>query len=122
MSVIAGISQPEGAESRVPDVQRMLRRLAYVAPDGLGFWCCQQSALGHGMVHSSAESLSETQPFRLSAPDLTITSDARIDNRLELIEACGLLSRPNISDSALILASYERWGEALVDKLAGDFA
>lgn len=122
MSVIVGIIQPEGAQNRVPDIRRMLRRLAYSAPDGLEVWCNQHAALGHGMLQSSAESVSETQPFRLPAADLAIAADARVDNRAELIEACGLSGRPHLSDSALILAAYERWGEALVDKLSGDFA
>lgn len=122
MSVIAGINQSVGAQGRVPDIRRMLDRLAYCAPDGFGVWCSQQAALAHGMLHSSAESVHETQPFRLPAADLTITADARVDNRAELMEACGLSGRPHLSDSALILAAYERWGEALVDKLSGDFA
>lgn len=51
---------------------------------------------------------------------LTILADARLDNRADL---AGLLGFPrHTSDVELLLAGYQRWGEALPTRLAGDFA
>ncbi len=54
----------------------------------------------------------------------TVTGEARLDNRGELLlrldlDAC---ERAQITDLALILRAYERWGEDCASKLLGDFA
>jgi len=56
--------------------------------------------------------------------DLAITADARIDNRDELIAALALndLRSEKITDSQLILAAYEKWGDHCPEQLLGDFA
>ncbi len=56
--------------------------------------------------------------------ELVLTADARLDNREELIGGLGLDDRPpgEITDSQLILAAYERWGEDCPKHLVGDFA
>jgi len=55
---------------------------------------------------------------------LVITADARIDNRDELIESLRLQNLPveKITDSDLILAAYQHWGEDCPNYLLGDFA
>ncbi len=80
--------------------------------------------LGHRMLHTTPESLTETQPVVLGGGSLAITADARIDNRPELLTALGMRSTPDrvVSDSGLILAAYEKWGARCVDRLLGDFA
>ncbi len=54
----------------------------------------------------------------------TITGEARLDNRNELLRA--LEARPDeraaTSDIALILKAHERWGEECPGRLLGDFA
>ncbi|HET6567727.1 MAG TPA: lasso peptide isopeptide bond-forming cyclase, partial [Rhodothermales bacterium] len=78
---------------------------------------------GHCMLHTTAESLGEKLPCTDATGRFTITADARIDNREELLSLLRV-SRPagSVSDSALILLAYERWGEACVEHLLGDFA
>lgn len=123
MSVIVGISQVSGGPGPALDIRRMLDQLAHCAPDGRGVWCAHGIALGHGMLHSTRESLQEKLPLHWPDAGLAITADARIDNRRELMHACGLSSpERDVADSELILAAYQRWGAASVDKLAGDFA
>ncbi|PIV24363.1 MAG: hypothetical protein COS40_02065, partial [Deltaproteobacteria bacterium CG03_land_8_20_14_0_80_45_14] len=63
-------------------------------------------------------------PLTNKTGDLTITADARIDNRDELIPALNFNGRPRetISDSEIILAAYEKWGEKCPEKLLGDFS
>jgi asparagine synthase (glutamine-hydrolysing) len=76
------------------------------------------------MLWTTPESLGERLPFLDRTGKLAITADARIDNRDELIKLLGIEEclPEQISDSRLILAAYERWGERCVDKLIGDFA
>jgi len=96
--------------------------LAHRGPDGLT-WCGGAVGLGHRMLHTTPESLHETLPLRHPAGHLVLTADARIDNRDELIPALAI-RRPfaEITDSDLILAAYEKWGERCPEKLLGDFA
>ncbi len=51
-----------------------------------------------------------------------VAADARIDNRRELLAELGRQPEPPAGEAALLLAAYHRWGEAFVDRLAGDFA
>jgi asparagine synthase (glutamine-hydrolysing) len=123
MSAIAGLIEPRGKRAECRDVQRMLDRLAHCGPDGAGIWCSEHVGLGHCMLQSTPESRHETLPLYQSKPALAITCDARIDNRNELMQACGISpAERDITDSELILAAYERWGECCVEKLIGDFA
>ncbi|MCI0530308.1 MAG: lasso peptide isopeptide bond-forming cyclase, partial [Nitrospira sp.] len=93
-------------------------------PDGQGIWQEGSVGLGHGMLHTTPESLKEKLPLTNCTGELVITADARIDNRDELIETLNLSDRPHhqIVDSQLILTAYERWGESCPQKLIGDFA
>jgi asparagine synthase (glutamine-hydrolysing) len=102
----------------------MAERLAHRGPDGSGTWCGVSVGLGHRMLHTTPESLTERQPVVLGGGLLAITADARIDNRSELLSALGMRSTPElvVSDSELILAAYEKWGARCLDRLLGDFA
>src|SRR5580704_13967224 len=123
MSAIAGLRQPLGTRVDRSDVGRMLDRLTHCGRDGFGIWCDEHVGLGHRMRHTTPESLHERLPLYKPATAVAITCDARIDNRRELIQVCGL-SGPerDFADSELILAAYERWGECCVEKLLGDFS
>jgi asparagine synthase (glutamine-hydrolysing) len=101
----------------------MLQTLAHRGRDGMHTWQEGGTGFGHAMLYTTPESLHETLPLSNAAGTITLTADARIDNREELLRALRLRSTPELlSDSALILAAYERWGEDCVDRLLGDFA
>jgi asparagine synthase (glutamine-hydrolysing) len=53
-----------------------------------------------------------------------VVSDARIDNRQELLNLLrGQIKAPNtIGDAELILAAYKQWGQNCPEQLTGDFA
>jgi asparagine synthase (glutamine-hydrolysing) len=76
------------------------------------------------MLWTTPESLHEKLPLTNKSGDLTITADARIDNRDELISTLNYNGRPRetITDSEIILAAYEKWGEKCPEKLLGDFS
>jgi asparagine synthase (glutamine-hydrolysing) len=76
------------------------------------------------MLWTTPESLHEVLPFTDKSRDLTITADARIDNRDELMGQLNLAAQTHgqLSDSQLILAAYGKWGEDCPQHLIGDFA
>jgi len=124
MSGIAGIYHLDGRPVEQTDIQRMLDSIAHRGPDGSGVWINGSVGLGHRMLWTTPESLHEKLPLTNKSGDLTITADARIDNRDELISNLSLNGRPRetITDSEIILAAYEKWGEKCPEKLLGDFS
>lgn len=122
MSGIMGICYFDERLVDPQDIQRMSGVLAHRGPDGADLWVEASVGLGHRMLWSTPESLLEHLPF--TQRHCTITADARIDNRDELIAALGWGNRPveKITDSELILGAYQQWGKACPEKLLGDFA
>lgn len=122
MSGIVGFLGLDGRLARAEELERMVEILAHRGPDGRAIWCEGSAGLGHCMLHTTPESLHERLPF--ARDGLVITADARIDNREELISALGFNRYPTaeITDSQLILAAYEKWGEQCPEKLLGDFS
>jgi len=121
---IVGVYYLDGRPVERTDVERMADSIAHRGPDGSGFWTDGSVGLGHRMLWTTPESLHEKLPLTNKSGDLTITADARIDNREELILNLTFNGRPRetITDSELILAAYERWGEQCPEKLLGDFS
>ena len=123
MSGIVGIYRPEGLVANA-DLERMVEIISHRGGDGSRVWTEGPIGLGHRMLQTTPESLQEKLPLVSDSHDLTITADARIDNREELWTALGFSGSPHVevADSQLILASYERWGERCPEKLLGDFS
>jgi asparagine synthase (glutamine-hydrolysing) len=124
MSAIAGIFNRDGAPVVDTDLRAMAGAIAWYGPDGQGIWLDDGIGLAHLMLHTTPESRHE----RLPAQDpiiahLTVTADAWLDNRDELLDALRIGGeRRGLPDSSLILLAYEKWGDDCVDKLLGDFA
>lgn len=81
-------------------------------------------AMGHVMLTNTPQSSAEILPWHHAASRLTITADARIDNREDLCCQLAISTEelPLMPDSGLILAAYRKWGTACVGQLLGDFA
>src|SRR5699024_4047743 len=69
-------------------------------------------------------SIGEQLPFDDYDRQLTITSDAMIDNRDELFDKLGIHheERKIMPYSQLILLAYSKWEDEVVKHLIGDFA
>ena len=124
MSGIFGIIRLSGAPVADAELALIADVLKHRGPDGIHYSARDNAGLGHCMLHSTPESLHEILPFRDEASVLTITADARIDNRDQLMADIPVrpVSGQVIGDSHLILRAYIKWGEACVDHLLGDFA
>lgn len=80
-------------------------------------------ALGHALLASTPEALTEQMPLRHAPSGCIITADARLDNRTELIAALGLdPAGRTIGDGELILRAYLKWEQDCPEHLLGDFA
>jgi len=124
MSAILGIYYLDCRPVDRMDLDRMIETLAHRGSDGSGVWNDKSVGLGHRMLWTTPESLHEQLPLTSKNGDLTITADARIDNRDELLAALGLAAwaHGEITDSELILRAYEHWGDGAPERLVGDFA
>jgi asparagine synthase (glutamine-hydrolysing) len=118
MSGFAGVICLDERPPAEADITRMRAAVAHRGGDGSGSWSDSRAALLHAMLHSTAESVREPQPYREG--DLVITADLRIDNRAELAGALDV--EGTIGNAALVVAAYRRWGSECVRHLEGDFA
>ncbi|MEZ4701068.1 MAG: lasso peptide isopeptide bond-forming cyclase [Rhodothermales bacterium] len=121
MSGIIGIHRMNGRPVRGEDLDAMMAPLAHRGPDGRGVWHDDHAGLGHLALNATLESVFQRLPMTDAAGTLHLTADARIDNRDELIAALGIAHRP-VTDAALILAAYERWGDRCPERLIGAYA
>jgi asparagine synthase (glutamine-hydrolysing) len=125
VSAIFGIFRLDGKAVSRDEVASMSERLAHRGSDGCGLWTRGAAGLGHRMLHTTPESIGERQPWELPDAGLVVAADARIDNRSELISALNgsvRVAGAAPTDSQLILAAYQRWGEECANRLLGDFA
>jgi asparagine synthase (glutamine-hydrolysing) len=102
----------------------MMDALAHRGTDGVGTWLEESVGLGSRMLWTTPESLLEQLPLKDPTDNFVLVSDARIDNRTELIAQLSLGDRPadKVTDSDLILAAYQKWGDRCPAYLLGDFA
>ncbi len=81
------------------------------------------ATLGRRLWPLTPEDAFDTGPLLSASGGLLLCADARIDNRSEL---AALLSLPEpldlTSDSAIVCAAYEAWGDAAFDRLCGAYA
>ena len=124
MSGIVGIYYPDRQPIQPKKLQVMLDILAHRGSDAVNIWYRGNVGFGQRMLWTTPESLLEKLPLQDKARQLTITADARIDNREELISLLDLKHLPaeKITDSQIILAAYQKWGEDCPQSLIGDFA
>ena len=123
MSAIFGLYLQDQRLVAPEDLQTMSHIMAHRGIDGTHTWVDRNVGLGHSMLWTTPESLSEHLPLVDPALGLAITADARLDNREEL-RALLAIEQPlaELSDSELILAAYAKWSEECPKKLLGDFA
>jgi asparagine synthase (glutamine-hydrolysing) len=147
MSAIFGIVHFDGASPEPADLARMSAALSHHGADGGGLWQDGSAALGQRLMRFTPQDAFERQPLLSLDRSLVLVSDARIDNRRELLDElrtanddwipAGTLpaslpsqspihqspiSVDQLPDSQLILRAYRRWGAACVDHLIGVFA
>ncbi|MFN4095689.1 MAG: asparagine synthetase B family protein [Sphingomonas sp.] len=105
------------------DLARMMRQLAPLAPDG-----CRSETLGElgvGICHAPLRAIDRFDgvPIGDAEAGVTLVASARLDERPGLGAALGIVPADlaRMTDSALILRAWLRWGEDFAAHLLGDF-
>ena len=124
MSAIVGLYHFDQQGVTAEALVCMRDQLTAHGPDGAGCWQQGPVGLAQRQMIITPEDRYERQPLLSRDGQLVLVSDARLDNRAELIDALQMLPAEarQLPDSALILAAYERWGEDAPQQLMGDYA
>jgi asparagine synthase (glutamine-hydrolysing) len=121
MSAIAGIYHLNQEPVKTEYIHAMMNSFVQFPADDVRVFKKDQIFLGCHAQWITPESLREILPYFDKERLLSITADAIIDNRQELIEMLRIKDS-DITDSELILLSYDKWEEDCPKYLIGDFA
>ncbi|MEL7417238.1 MAG: lasso peptide isopeptide bond-forming cyclase [Cyanobacteria bacterium J06555_3] len=124
MSGIMGVYYANRQPIDSSNLARMLDALSHRGREQASMWHEGSIGLAHCLLCTTPESQLEKLPYCDRTQGLSITADARIDNRQELIDWLKLEapSPDCITDSQIILAAYQEWGQKCPQKLLGVFA
>ncbi|PCD09412.1 asparagine synthetase B [Peribacillus simplex] len=124
MSAIIGIYHINEEQVNLQHGHVLMTALEKYPADSIQTWHSQKIFLGCHAQWITPESVGEQLPYHDSERQCTITADAIIDNREELFDKLHIskIDRSILTDSQLILLSYQKWGEETPKHLIGDFA
>jgi asparagine synthase (glutamine-hydrolysing) len=124
MSAITGIYNFNKHPINNEHCMNLMAALEHYPFDDRYTWKSDTIFLGCHNQWITPESVHERLPYYDNESQLTITSDAIIDNRNELFERLQVNQsrRNSITDSELILLAYQKWGKESPKYLIGDFA
>lgn len=139
MSAIFGLVHFDDTPVTRTHLARMHAALVRHGADGGGLWLEGGAGLGQRLLRLTPHDAYERQPLQSDDGACVLVSDARLDNRAELLREwrreIGDLSvaspistplspdsNPQLPDSALLLHAYRIWGVECVRHLIGVFA
>lgn len=124
MSAICGVWNLDGRPGAAADCERMQRALAIYGRNWDGRWESGGLAMGVQLAALLPEDVHDRQPLVGDEGRFTLVADVRLDNRPELAVELGLPPEraERMADADFVLAAWERWQEACLDRLYGDFA
>ncbi len=124
---MCGIAGVVGLDGR--PVPRLAERLAAMnaaqrhrGPDGDGAWTDPSGAAGLAHVRLAVIDTSAAAAQPMTRGPRVVTYNGEIYNHVELRRELGEDGFRTKSDVEVLLAAYEKWGEACVEKLRGMFA
>ena len=124
MTALAGLWRFDGRPDAIDSCRRMLAAQAAYGPDGSREWNGGSVALGRRLARLLPEDLHDRQPVAGGDGRFRMIADLRLDNRVELAESLGLPADRcrGMADAAMLMAAFERWDIACLDRIVGDFA
>jgi asparagine synthase (glutamine-hydrolysing) len=120
MSTIFGLKRAPGHSVLEEDLLQLAKTTARWATEGTSVLASGHVGMGFQPYHTYARSRLESLPI-VDAEGNMITFDGRLDNCEDLSTQLNL-SRTEVSDSDIVMAAFERWGEACFSHLVGDWA
>jgi len=123
MCGLAGVArrQPKGVSAELLD--RMAAALRHRGPDGFGLVADDRVGLAHTRL-SVIDLEGGAQPMANEDGQVRIVYNGEVYNYSDLrreLEARGHVFRTR-SDTEVLVHAYEQWGEAMLDRLNGQFA
>lgn len=103
------------------ELQLMTDALAHRGPDASGAFFHKSVALGHRRLSIIDLSEQANQPMFSENQNYTIVFNGEIYNYQEIAALLNFKARTT-SDTEVVLAAFEKWGPAFVEKLNGMFA
>jgi len=126
MCGIAGIYNFGNKSISLAEIEKLTNAVAHRGPDGQGIWIDERQKVAFGHRRLSILDLSENgkQPMSYGDGRHWITYNGEVYNFLEIkkeLESKGHTFQSD-SDTEVILASYQEWGEKMLDKFNGMWA
>ena len=123
MSGLTGFFHRDGKLADEKHLRAMLGAIGHRGQDGVHVRRERHVALGLNVLINTPEAHLEGIVADAGRASM-ITADVRLDNREDLAATVRLRRGPlaEVSDSELILAAYEKWGEECPARLLGDFS
>jgi asparagine synthase (glutamine-hydrolysing) len=122
MTALAGVWKFGGADGLSSACGEMLgAQRAYARRPG-SVLALSDAAIGCALFGLLPEDRFDAQPYLDESGGWSLVADARLDNRIELLDALQLPRQSEISDSELLFRAYSRWGNRACAKIEGDFA
>jgi asparagine synthase (glutamine-hydrolysing) len=124
MTAIAGFWSLDNRPDPAARCERMLKSQQNYGPQAPALATDGAIALGQRLFALTPEDRRTQRVASGAGGSTLLVADARLDNRAELFEALGIPAAEGrgLADSAVILRALERWDEAAVERLQGDFA
>lgn len=120
MILLGGIHRLDGYPVNQQSADLLFARLQTGPLDGSGQYRAPEITMGYRELHRNGRPGRETQLLRLGS--CVVSCDARLDNVGDLKAALRRELGHTSGDAALILASYQKWGQDFLTRLIGDFA
>jgi len=123
MSGIAGLIRFDARPVMRRDLERTANALTQYGPDRVDILAKENIGLVHALMRMTPEDRFDRQPHQ-GASAAIISADVRLDNRDELLERIGIARREAVdwSDSRLLLAGWEKYGDDIWPTLRGPFS
>jgi asparagine synthase (glutamine-hydrolysing) len=124
---VCGIVCVANASGRPPDdgiIERMMASVSHRGPDDVGQYCEGGVALGHRRLSIIDLTSGGHQPMTTTSGRSVIVYNGELFNYLELREELRAVGRTftTRSDTEVVLAAYQEWGETCVERFNGQFA
>jgi asparagine synthase (glutamine-hydrolysing) len=120
MSIIFGLRKTDGSLVVEPELRHLAVATQRFAPDGTFVTASGPVGMGFQPYHTHPRSTLESSPLA-DAADNVLAFDGRLDNHNELRQLLEMRDQCP-SDSAIVLASFHRWGAKCFSHLVGDWS
>jgi len=118
------LSQENLRDIEIKKIHNIGKILHHRGPDGEGFWCNDNIALGHRRLSILDVSNSGTQPMHFKNNRYIIVYNGEIYNFIELrqeLQNAGYVFKSN-TDTEVVIAAYDFWGKECLNRFNGMWA